>query len=1000
MARAVTTDEKAALRQDGQWSEFFLAVLQPQTIYTARLASIPSSTDQVAQISFSSGSGTLSDVLANMTLYVGTSAGAYDLGMCRIRKAPIAGTFYIGEQSKIDWQSNAYLTVVNDFDLKAKHVHMDDGVAKMDYDTAYSDQHDDLKPVPILGPGVTVGKLVSGTCTVQLGPESGTASYCIGSSISSYAWTIPDATSISDDTAASPTADFDSVGWHIAYCVVTAANGKTKRGVRWVYVWDDDNLPATVFRLFNFLDSFEQGGIAFGVEMSAEADISEIRDRSLVCLFSVDHFGPFDDAIEGSLGPITGRENIRGIGRISGETIRYDSQAGTVTFDVMGYQHWFREIKAFPIGLDLAVHTPADWSEMPSLTVRRALWHLLEWQSTATTIMDCILTNNALYTPDAVSMAPNLWDQLEELAASKIFAIPGVDQYGRLFVQVDPQMVSEADRSSNITSVMDMTKEDLEEDISIERKVVDDISQIDLSGIACNSSGKAVSYYSLAPGHIFNDYGGIEVADRLLVDDQSDANEKAGLLLGWRNNPYPYIPLKLAQNNNFISCFPRQYITYEVETTDTPRGLSLSLNLIPRQRTLDFDNETGIIKVMVETEAESFEQVAVKGDVPASGGNIHIPGLPSLPPLPDPLPVYPGDTSSLPDGPPVVLLIDKVMGLLLSENFNEVDLGRKPEYRFINAGIDTADIPYIASSGFSGAVVTPGGAVYVPIHTPTNSHFVKIYYAPALGAPFTEIINQDYFDTYETEESGDIQIKGLGFNPNKPDEVVFIMGVSGFLRAWIGNGTEGFTPGDSWTGSTGGSGWGNVSFGNNKWIFDLPFSVTTTWLFRFNADCSSLEDDFNSGASSYPSGGNSHIRAGTSGIIFIPGAVYWARSEDNAVTIDNDTPVDAIQNSAAISYDGNYMMAVVLDGGDRGRTTDGGTTWTGIPNLTYGGKYYFAYAGGDALDSRWIAARGTVYYSNDFGESWEDRSGNLSYLTSFSINIRKIIIPGIVNQNL
>src|SRR5690349_2998408 len=151
MARALTSDELTLLRADGPWSKLYLAVLVPNTIYTARLASLPSSNDKVHTISFNTGSGTLGNVVAGMMLYVGTSAGAHDLGTCRIRKAPIAGTFYIGLTSNIVWQSNCYLTVVDDFDLWAKHAVIDAGALKMDVDVAYSNQHASFNPVPVLG---------------------------------------------------------------------------------------------------------------------------------------------------------------------------------------------------------------------------------------------------------------------------------------------------------------------------------------------------------------------------------------------------------------------------------------------------------------------------------------------------------------------------------------------------------------------------------------------------------------------------------------------------------------------------------------------------------------------------------------------------------------------------------------------------------------------------------------------------------------------------------
>jgi hypothetical protein len=87
-----TNDQLTLLRSANQWSRAWLAIYKPNTIYTARLASVPSSTDMIGQIAYNSGSGTLGDVRTNMTLWVGTAAGKKDLGTARIRKDPISGT--------------------------------------------------------------------------------------------------------------------------------------------------------------------------------------------------------------------------------------------------------------------------------------------------------------------------------------------------------------------------------------------------------------------------------------------------------------------------------------------------------------------------------------------------------------------------------------------------------------------------------------------------------------------------------------------------------------------------------------------------------------------------------------------------------------------------------------------------------------------------------------------------------------------------------------------
>ena len=92
-----TSPELALYRTDGKKSKlrvprFYLLA----TIYTAPANQTFTTFDQVLEITYDGGSGTLASVLPDMTMLVGSTAGADDKGICRIRSAD--GTkFYISE---------------------------------------------------------------------------------------------------------------------------------------------------------------------------------------------------------------------------------------------------------------------------------------------------------------------------------------------------------------------------------------------------------------------------------------------------------------------------------------------------------------------------------------------------------------------------------------------------------------------------------------------------------------------------------------------------------------------------------------------------------------------------------------------------------------------------------------------------------------------------------------------------------------------------------------
>ena len=74
-----------------------------------------------------------------MTVYIGTSAGARDLGIVRVRKAWTSSIAYIGETSEIAWANDLYVTVVDDFRIWRRDIYpLDDDPNLVDYEIAYS----------------------------------------------------------------------------------------------------------------------------------------------------------------------------------------------------------------------------------------------------------------------------------------------------------------------------------------------------------------------------------------------------------------------------------------------------------------------------------------------------------------------------------------------------------------------------------------------------------------------------------------------------------------------------------------------------------------------------------------------------------------------------------------------------------------------------------------------------------------------------------------------
>ena len=711
LPRAATAPELALMRSDGQSTRWYLTFDNPAEIYRARLAAVPASTDQCASITYNTGAGvggkTYADILADMTILVSAVGyGEYDLGEVRLRNTTglgaAAGTFNIAEESEIDWAADAYLTVIDEFNLWPRHIRIDptDGTTPlMDYDVplgsgaANQNITSGAIPTPVIGPDAVLW--LRGASVIYYPDASN--SWVKDGTVTGWAWACAGAT-VTNGTTATPTITFTSVGSYRLSCTVTGDNGVSFTGYRRVFVVTESSGVTTQFELSSPpTGDYNAGGWSARVTLYDEATLTLVRDRAMVILHSVDYYGN----TRGSIGYVPGCENIRMVGRIAGESIVWGTEDkwGSVSFDIEGPQYWFGRMTAFPSGVKDVDITPNKWTKFLGLTLNKAWYHFMRWRSTATRMMDVYPNidgrrHKRLESPGG----ENIWAQLIEIATRSMLANPCCDRYGRLFLEIEQQLVS--DRSS-MPVVQALTSADWIDEIRMDRVTVDEAALIDLSGVTWDGA-TAVPLFSLAPGHVFRHYGGVEVVDRLmLTSSQADTNILAGLYSAWKNNPYPRIDVKFGCNHHLIDIAPYQRLTLAIAAGDTPRGIAESLTVIPRTITDDFDQALGAVLTTVTFEAEVTAALAITGDTP--------PVPPAQPPGPIVPPVEP---------PP----IDPVEGADASEVWIFTSDAAYWSGDYFNGGQPTWNKIAVGGGNTTWAGITSGGVVYYRYMTDVFYH--------------------------------------------------------------------------------------------------------------------------------------------------------------------------------------------------------------------------------------------------------------------------------------
>lgn len=960
----ITSDQLITLNSENQRSELFLAFTEhPPVIFRCVINQTFATHDQVYELTYDTPTGDYTDVIPGMVAWIGSSAGKYDYGQVRVRKALTADKVFINEVSEIAWANDLHVTIVDEMGLFPKHLYIDENAdVFMDRDIEYTDQHEVFDPVPIMGCNAVLD-VESYPVTVKF--PGADRSWVIGSTIVSHLWTATAGT-LTNETTDDPTltiASYPANGLiRVAYTPTTDA-GASFTGYRYVKVYDATHRPVEVFQLMNCQGDFSSGGFSFEVVLYTEVTRDDIRDRAPIVLSRKDYYG--DDEI--SLGQLEGRENIEACGWVDGESIVYDPEAGTVSFSVQGPQFWMEKINAYPTGVRIANKATGSWTLIPGLTVDRGLWHFLHWRTTATAILDVTLTGDGRYASEVSSPQSSLWGQIVEMAGTSIFATGGFDQYGRLFISIDPQMTPVADRTA-IPILQDFQTDEWEGQIQIQRRIVSDVAQIYFSGIAVDISGKGKAYFSLSPGHMFRRYGSIMTVERILLTDQTHSNDLCGLLAGWKNNQYPKIQINLAQNNPMFTLFPPQYGHIDIAAADTERGIERSLDLVPRTITRVFDSESGVISTQITFEAATLPDLSTNGDVPGiiDSGDIVNPPIDDIiiPPV-DIVILPPDDPNS---SRPKTLVIAGTLGVFYTENADADDVA-DIEWFPMNEGLTEDEYTSIANM-----FVTPNGKIWVLCGHADGS----IHVSNGIGWPFTTLVTAN-----DLEPVGS-NIAAMGFNPFEDEQIAFSAGIDGsapYYVFYLGDSTsyaETYPdinyryPYGHW-----------IIFANGRWYYfgSLTGAFAQPWVTILDG-----AGDFVSGQGITTTAGQD---AASRFAVSVGSSEDWYEWDESgaggfnvnvgypiSVTFRSDININDAQG-LAVSPTGQVMMAA-SNSFTPYRSTDGGTTWDSVAGTMPTGLNVWESC---RDDYRFIGAGGTaIKFTGDVGDTFEGLEGNLSYI--------------------
>lgn len=979
--REMTSPELEKIRSEDQSSELFLAIFKPATVYTARVNQTFSTLDRVVQITYDAGSGTLANVLPGMTAWIGSTAGSYDLGMCRIRKTPTSTIFYIGETSEITFVDNAYITIVDDAGPWARNIRIgEDYVPFMDYDIPYSDQHSSANPVPCIGPRYIPVWLVGSTVTVSF---DGSLSWVIGSSIASYVWTAPGASATSGLTTATPTITYNAVGKYRVQCVVTAANGKSTTAFAWVELFNKTNMPVTQFDLKSCTGSFTDGGWKFEVDMWAQAGLNNVIDRAMVVLFAKNYYG----TSESSIGQIAGRENIIASGWIEGDSITWDPDGSMVNFQVTTIHAWMKRLPGFPIGIENATTTPTAWTQWQGLTVDKSLFHLFFWQSTIIPVVDVFLTDDTRTSAEQYAPGDSvIFDQVNYLLKNTILGSVGCDRFGRLFCEVDVQLTPPASRSS-VPVILDLQVIDWRDEMRITRVTTNETSQVSLSGVVIDLPNTPYAVFSLAPGHAYGQWGRPVKQDRVLLSSQAQSNQLAAMKLAWDNHNYEF-EIDLAVNNMMLDVFPsKQFVGIVVLPDDTPREFLFDGHVVVREINVGWESaaeSANFLQISWQAENETFPGNSSDGDTPENT----TPNLPPFPPIASfpPIATLPIITPQEdPTRTKTVILNIVGHGIFYTTNFDD-QLGAVNWYA-MNAGLPDPAALLSFEISASGRCFCQYG-------------FDAVYSAPTLGAAWVLVFDKTMVGNPESYPfPRDPSIAAFGINRDADDELMIVAGVvvtigSDYVAYPFYGSSGGVTIANSFfinpnTSAVVGYTGGHITFGNGVWVWSYAVNGWIAVTTELNQNGTTvLGTQYRTALNAGQQPISTRSRWASSAVLIVNGGGTLAETLDNGqnwdVMVTNPTPFQDTESYIS-SADGSDI--VICENSVLGfkRSSDYGATW-GSGLLAHALTAVWNITG----DGYIVAGANTIKFTPDFGNSFFNKTGDLQTWVSAFFTVRQI----------
>jgi len=381
----LTPSQINTIRQKPQRTNLYMSIFQPQVVMKCRVndVSIVRGARTITYNSVTQGSYTA--VEANFSMWVGSTDGAQDLGKIRVRSAT-ASQFVVSENSDVNWQNGAYLTVYKYVELWPIYPRIINDPSNpvntlwyKDYDIPYTNQNSILGTYINMGPH-RAAFLDPASGQAQLYYTSTGTLNLLGSSLN-YNWTFEGGTPSSSSQAHPGYVNYSTPGNYVTRLQISGSNGSVDTSYRYVRIHNDANPPIRKWQLTTLSGSRDEGGYTASFKVF---ETIPIQEYAVVVLFADSYYGSTHQNIGGNY---PNGSDIFWVGYVNKNTIQYDYQHSEMTFDAVSITQMMKNQSGFSVSVE-SKPNPAYWYELLDIDGRRALYHYLRWHTTAMQMAD------------------------------------------------------------------------------------------------------------------------------------------------------------------------------------------------------------------------------------------------------------------------------------------------------------------------------------------------------------------------------------------------------------------------------------------------------------------------------------------------------------------------------------------------------------------------------------------------------------------------------------